>query len=44
MKFLRLDTDANEEKLMKVYDDLGFHLRGIEQEGDRQTAFYEKKI
>lgn len=41
---LRLDTNAKEKKLMSVYKRLGFHLKGIEQEEDRQTAFYEKKV
>lgn len=43
-KLLRLDTNAKEEKLCKLYEDLGFHLMGMEQEKNHQTAFYQKKL
>jgi len=40
---LRLDTNAQEAKLRKIYEDLGFELVHIEQEDYQQTAFYQKK-
>lgn len=43
-KLLRLDTDANEPKLRSLYESLGFHLMGIQQEGGHNTAFYQKEI
>lgn len=44
IKLLRVDTNADEMKLRKIYEDLGFHLVTIEQEDYRKTAFYQKKI
>jgi len=44
LKLLRLDTDANEGKLCKLYENLGFVLMGVEQEGSHKTAFYQKAI
>ena len=44
VKLLRVDTNAEEMKLRKIYEDLGFKLVSIEQEGYRRTAFYEEKI
>lgn len=44
LKLLRLDTNAKEEKLCKLYESLGFHLMGTEQGGDNLTAFYQKKL
>lgn len=41
---LRLDTDADEEKLCKLYERLGFHLMGTEQEEAHRTAFYQKEV
>jgi len=43
-KRLRLDTNAKEEKLYKLYESLGFRLMGTEQKGDHKTAFYQKEI
>ncbi|MBI3342468.1 GNAT family N-acetyltransferase [Candidatus Curtissbacteria bacterium] len=43
-KLLRLDTDAKEKKLCELYEDLGFKLMGIEDEGDHLTAFYQKNV
>ena len=43
-KFLRLDTNANEEKLCNLYEGLGFILMGTNQEGDHKTAFYQKDL
>lgn len=40
-KRLRLDTNADEEKLCKLYESLGFKLMGIEQEKDRKTAYFQ---
>lgn len=39
---LRADTNAEEMKLRKIYEDLGFKLVAIEQENYRRTAFYQK--
>jgi ribosomal protein S18 acetylase RimI-like enzyme len=44
IKILRLDTSAKETKLMKIYEQLGFNLMGIEKEENRYTAFYQKEI
>lgn len=44
VKLLRVDTNANEVKLRKLYEDLGFYLVAVEQEDYRKTAFYQKKI
>lgn len=41
---LRLDTDAENKNLRKIYDDLGFKLMGIEQEDTGSTAFYQKEV
>ena len=43
-KRLRLDTDANKEKLMKMYERLGFTLMGVDQDEEEKTAFYEKRV
>ena len=40
---LRVDTNAQETKLRKIYENLGFKLVTIEQEDYRQTAFYQKE-
>jgi len=44
LKLLRLDTEANQPKLMKVYKDLGFKLMGVEQGGSHKTAYYQKGV
>ena len=44
LRLLRLDTNAGEPKLMKVYEDAGFELIHIEQEGAHKTAFYQKEF
>ncbi|MBN1168872.1 GNAT family N-acetyltransferase [Candidatus Woesebacteria bacterium] len=44
LKLIRLDTDANQPKLMKIYNNLGFKLMGIEQEGNHKTAYFQKAI
>ena len=41
---LRLDTDANEEKLCKLYETLGFQLMGTELDENHKTAFYQKEV
>lgn len=41
---LRADTNAEEMKLRKIYEDLGFKLAGIVDEGYRKTAFYQKLL
>ncbi len=41
---IRLDTNANEPKLCSLYQGLGFHRVGTEQDGDHLTAFYEKPV
>lgn len=43
-KLLRLDTDFDEMKLRKIYEDLGFKLVAVEEEGNNNVAFYEKKV
>jgi GNAT superfamily N-acetyltransferase len=40
---LRLDTNANETKLRRIYENLGFDLVSTEPEADRVTAFFQKK-
>lgn len=40
---LRLDTNAEEPKLRRIYEELGFNLRSTEKEGNHVTAFYEKE-
>ena len=40
---LRVDTNAQEMNLRKIYENLGFKLISIEKEDYRQTAFYQKK-
>ncbi len=44
IKLLRVDTNAREKKLRKIYEGLGFKLVGIQQEDYRKTAFYQKKV
>ena len=44
INLLRVDTNASETKLRKIYEKLGFRLVAVEQEDYRQTAFYQKKI
>jgi len=44
INLLRVDTNASEMKLRKIYEELGFHLVAVEQEDYRQTAFYQKII
>lgn len=44
LSLLRLDTDADEEKLCRLYEGLGFHLMGIEGEGDHGVAYYQKEV
>jgi len=44
LKLLRLDTDADKEKLCSLYERLDFRLMGIEEEGEHRTAFYQKNI
>ncbi len=41
---LRVDTNANEQKLRNIYENLGFTLVTILQEDFQETALYEKKI
>jgi len=43
IKLLRADTNADEAKLCKIYEDLGFRLVATEQEDYRKTAFYQKE-
>ena len=44
IELLRVDTNAKEMKLRKIYENLGFRLVGVEQGDYRKTAFYQKKI
>ena len=41
---VRLDTDANEPKLVKLYKDLGFDMVHIEHEDDIDTAFFQMNL
>ena len=41
---LRVDTNASEAKLRKIYESLGFVLVGEVKEDYRETAFYEKTV
>ncbi len=43
INLLRVDTNANEMKLRKIYEKLGFSLVAVEKENYRQTAFYQKR-
>jgi ribosomal protein S18 acetylase RimI-like enzyme len=43
VNLLRVDTNAKEVKLRKIYEDLGFELVGQEKEDYRVTAFYQRK-
>ena len=44
VNLLRLDTNAKEKKLRKMYRNLGFKLAGLFKEDYRTTALYQKKI
>ncbi|MDP1722449.1 MAG: GNAT family N-acetyltransferase [Candidatus Gottesmanbacteria bacterium] len=41
---LRLDTNADETKLRKIYIALGFRLVGTQQEESQNTALYQKLV
>lgn len=41
---LRVDTNASETKVRELYEELGFSLVGIVDEGYRETAFYQKEV
>lgn len=41
IKSIQVDTNADETKLRKIYEDLGFKLVEIIQEDYRETAFYQ---
>lgn len=41
---LRIDTNADEMKLRKIYESLGFQLVAEIQEDYRRTAFYQKRV
>lgn len=43
LSVLRLDTNAEEKKLMEMYKKLGFHLMGIDKEDYRNAAFFQKE-
>lgn len=42
INLVRIDTNATELKLRRVYESLGFELVGTQGEGYRTTAFYQK--
>lgn len=44
ISLLRVDTNASEIKLRELYEELGFSLVGIVDEGYRETAFYQKEV
>ncbi|MCX6823156.1 MAG: GNAT family N-acetyltransferase [candidate division SR1 bacterium] len=41
---LRIDTDASESKLRKIYENLGFELVTVKEEDYRDSALYQKNI
>lgn len=42
-KLVRVDTNAKEKKLSRIYERLGFKLAGIVSEDYRETAFYQRE-
>lgn len=44
VNILRADTNAEESKLRKVYESIGFELAGVADEDYRSTAFYQKLV
>lgn len=44
VNLLRVDTNAEEQKLRDLYEELGFNLVSIEQEDYRKTAFYQQSL
>lgn len=44
VELLRLDTNAEETKLRKIYEDLGFALIAVIPEDNRETALYQKSL
>jgi GNAT superfamily N-acetyltransferase len=42
--FLRVDTNASENKLRKIYENLGFELVMVKKEDYRDTALYQKNV
>lgn len=43
-RLLRVDTNAEEIKLRKIYEDLEFKLVAVEKEDYRKTAFYQMEL
>jgi ribosomal protein S18 acetylase RimI-like enzyme len=41
---LRADTNADETKLRKIYESLGFYLVAVKKEDYRKTAFYQLSV
>lgn len=41
---LRLDTNAKERKLCRLYEKMGFELMGVEKEDEHNTAFYQMRL
>ena len=44
LKIVRVDTNAKEKKLKKLYESLGFKLVGTSKEDYRSTAFYQMRV
>jgi GNAT superfamily N-acetyltransferase len=44
LQYVRVDANAGETRLRKIYEDLGFKLAAVVKEDYRQTAFYQKKV
>lgn len=44
LRFVRLDADANQSKLMRIYSDLGFLLMAIEQDGKNKIAYFQMVV
>jgi len=44
VSLLRLDTNADEPKLMRIYENLSFEPMGVEREENHNTVFYQKTL
>lgn len=44
VSLLRVDTNAEEEKLYRIYESLGFVKEAVTDEGYRKSALYQKRL
>lgn len=44
VSLLRVDTNAEEEKLCRIYESLGFVKEAVTDEGYRKSALYQKQL